>query len=117
MLERRRVLRGLGGALAFAVPELASRHASLSERPDLTFGLPAGEYETAVLNQLPSKNPLIKLSCRPPNYETPISYFSSPITANDVFFVPTISPVFLNRSSCGTGGCRSAATVRRTRSS
>jgi len=87
MLERRRILQGLGGALAFAVPELVSRPASLSERPYLTIGLPAGEYETAVLDQLPGKKPLIKLSYRPPNYETPISYFSSPVTANDVFFV------------------------------
>jgi hypothetical protein len=67
MLERRRILQALGGALAFAVPELVSRSASLSERPYLTVGLPAGEYETAVLDQLPGKKPLIKLSYRPPN--------------------------------------------------
>jgi hypothetical protein len=78
MLKRRRVLRGVGGALAFAVPELVSRPASLSERPHLTIGLSAGEYETAVFDQLPGKKPLIKLSYRPPNYETPVSYFSSP---------------------------------------
>lgn len=87
MLERRKVLQGLGGVLAFAVPGLASRPASPAERPYLTFGLPGGEYDTAVLDALPGKQPLIKLSYRPPNYETPVSFFSSPITANDAFFV------------------------------
>jgi hypothetical protein len=76
MLERRRVLQGLGGVLAFAVPGLASRPASPAERPYLTFGLPGGEYDTAVLDALPGKQPLIKLSYRPPNYETPVSLFS-----------------------------------------
>jgi len=87
MLERRRVLQGLGGVLAFAVPGLASRPASPAERPYLTFGLPGGEYDTAVLDALPDKQPLIKLSYRPPNYETPVSFFTAPVTANDAFFV------------------------------
>ena len=87
MLERRRVLQGLGGVLAFAVPGLASRPASPAERPYLTFGLPGGEYDTAVLDALPGKQPLIKLSYRPPNYETPVSFFTAPVTANDAFFV------------------------------
>ena len=87
MLERRRVLQGLGGVLAFAVPGLASRSASPAERSYLTFGLPGGEYDTAVLDALPGKQPLIKLSYRPPNYETPVSFFTAPVTANDAFFV------------------------------
>ena len=33
------------------------------------------------------QKPLIKLSYRPPNYETPLSYFTSAFTANDSFFV------------------------------
>jgi len=36
---------------------------------------------------LPGKKPLIKLSYRPPNYETPLSYLETPITPNDAFFV------------------------------
>jgi DMSO/TMAO reductase YedYZ molybdopterin-dependent catalytic subunit len=40
-----------------------------------------------VLDSLPGKKPLIKLSYRPPNYETPIEYFRSAITPNDAFFV------------------------------
>ena len=87
MLERRRVVQGLGGVLAFAVPGLASRSASPAERSYLTFGLPGGEYDTAVLDALPGKQPLIKLSYRPPNYETPVSFFTAPVTANDAFFV------------------------------
>src|SRR6516162_8482069 len=87
MVERRRVLQGLGSVLAFTAPGLASRPAFPSGPPYLTFGLPAGVYDTAVLEALPGKQPLIKLSYRPPNYETPVSYFSSPVTANDAFFV------------------------------
>jgi hypothetical protein len=64
------------GVLALTVPGLASRAASPAERPYLTFGLPGGEYDTAVLDALPGKQPLIKLSYRPPNYETPVSFFS-----------------------------------------
>ena len=87
MLQRRRVLRGLGGALAFAVPALGLRRAFPAGPPYLTLGLPTGVYDTAVLDALPGKKPLIKLAYRPPNYETPVSYFTSPITANDAFFV------------------------------
>jgi DMSO/TMAO reductase YedYZ molybdopterin-dependent catalytic subunit len=88
MLQRRTVLRGLGGTLAFAAPGLMSRSAASAVPPPyLTFGLPAGIYDAAVLDALPGKKPLIKLSYRPPNYETPVSYFASPITPNDAFFV------------------------------
>ena len=40
-----------------------------------------------MLDALPGKKPLIKLSYRPPNYETPIEYFREAITPNDAFFV------------------------------
>jgi DMSO/TMAO reductase YedYZ molybdopterin-dependent catalytic subunit len=40
-----------------------------------------------VLYALPGKKPLIKLSYRPPNYETPLKYFNDVLTPNDVFFV------------------------------
>jgi DMSO/TMAO reductase YedYZ molybdopterin-dependent catalytic subunit len=50
-------------------------------------GLPAGVYDTAILDALPGKQPLIKLSYRPPNYETPVPYFKTAITPNDAFFV------------------------------
>jgi hypothetical protein len=39
--------------------------------------------DTATLEAVPGKKPLIKLSYRPPNYETPLSYFTSEFTPND----------------------------------
>jgi DMSO/TMAO reductase YedYZ molybdopterin-dependent catalytic subunit len=50
-------------------------------------GLPAGATESALLDTLPGKQPLIKRSFRPPNYESPLSYLDGPITPNDKFFV------------------------------
>jgi len=49
--------------------------------------LPEGVRANAILDSLPGKKPLIKLSYRPPNYETPIEYFRTAITPNDAFFV------------------------------
>ena len=39
------------------------------------------------MEALPGKKPLIKLTYRPPNYESPVQYFRTPITPNDEFFV------------------------------
>ena len=49
--------------------------------------LPAGTLAEQVLEALPGKLPLIKKTYRPPNYETPISYFNEDFTSNDAFFV------------------------------
>jgi DMSO/TMAO reductase YedYZ molybdopterin-dependent catalytic subunit len=49
--------------------------------------LPEGLRSQAILDALPGKKPLIKLTYRPPNYETPIEYFRTAITPNDAFFV------------------------------
>jgi hypothetical protein len=46
-----------------------------------------GVRNDAVLDALPGKKPLIKLSYRAPNYETPIEYFRTAITPTDAFFV------------------------------
>jgi DMSO/TMAO reductase YedYZ molybdopterin-dependent catalytic subunit len=54
---------------------------------NLDKALPAGTQNAAVLDTLPGKKPLIKLSYRPPNYETPLEYFRTAITPNDAFFV------------------------------
>ena len=53
----------------------------------LPAALSEGTRAEAVLDALPGKKPLIKLSYRPPNYETPIEYFRTAITPNDAFFV------------------------------
>jgi DMSO/TMAO reductase YedYZ molybdopterin-dependent catalytic subunit len=84
MLDRRQLLQGTGAIAlgAAAWPELAGAAAV-----PLAEGLPDGVATEAVLDALPGKKPLIKLSYRPPNYETPTSYFSSQVTPNDAFFV------------------------------
>jgi DMSO/TMAO reductase YedYZ molybdopterin-dependent catalytic subunit len=87
MIDRRSVLNALGAAAALAVPAPAARLAFAEERPALIPGLPGGVYDTALLDALPGKQPLIKLSYRPPNYETPVGYFTSAITPNEAFFV------------------------------
>jgi len=74
----------LGGAIALTGP--VARNAFAAEAP-LAGGLPAGTYGIATLEALADKQPLIKLTTRPPNYETPLSYFKSAITPNDAFFV------------------------------
>src|SRR3954451_543765 len=88
MFDRRKVLTRLaGGAVVLAAPGLLPRLALGQQRPPLVSGLPGGVYDTAILDALPGKKPLIKLSYRPPNYETPVSYFKTAITPNDAFFV------------------------------
>jgi DMSO/TMAO reductase YedYZ molybdopterin-dependent catalytic subunit len=49
--------------------------------------LPDGTRAEAIMDTLPGKKPLIKLSYRPPNYESPIEYLRTEITPNDQFFV------------------------------
>ena len=49
--------------------------------------IPDGALAEQLLHALPGKVPLIKKSFRPPNYETPIEYFRTPMTANRAFFV------------------------------
>jgi len=85
--QRRHVLQGIGAALGLAAPGLLPTLAKAAGPSALTPGLPRGVYDTAVLEALPGKKPLIKLAYRPPNYETPVSYFESAITPNDAFFV------------------------------
>ena len=49
--------------------------------------LPSGTLESSLLAALPGKVPLIKKTWRPPNFETPVSYFNEPFTPNNAFFV------------------------------
>ncbi len=89
--SRRQFLGGagvaaLGAAVAGSgiVSETAPAEAAIQGLPT---ALPQGVRDNATLEALPGKKPLIKLAYRPPNYETPIEYFRSPITPNDAFFV------------------------------
>jgi DMSO/TMAO reductase YedYZ molybdopterin-dependent catalytic subunit len=91
-VTRRRFLGGTGITVAGAVlggaglgfPELFRAEAAGLNLPG---ELAEGVRAAAVLDALPGKKPLIKLSYRPPNYETPIEYFRTAITPNDAFFV------------------------------
>jgi DMSO/TMAO reductase YedYZ molybdopterin-dependent catalytic subunit len=88
MLSRRTLLAGAASGAVSLGFELTCGSASAENAPPaLAEGLPAGAREIASLEALPGKAPLIKLTYRPPNYETPLSYFSEPVTANEAFFV------------------------------
>src|SRR5882762_10120560 len=98
MITRRRLLEaaGTGAVLAVAGRELSRTfvtQAFVTEAEAQAAGLslpaqlPQGTRQEAVLEALPSKQPLIKLSYRPPNYETPIELLRTAITPNDAFFV------------------------------
>jgi DMSO/TMAO reductase YedYZ molybdopterin-dependent catalytic subunit len=87
MVTRRRFVEAAGAALAASAlisPKLFEAEAAVANLPP---ALPEGTRNSAVLEALPGKKPLIKLSYRPPNYETPIEYFRTAITPNDAFFV------------------------------
>jgi len=81
MLTRRHFVRTAGAGLALGGAGIGA--AAL----ELPRALPEGLRNSAMLDALPGKKPLIKLSYRPPNYETPIEYFRTAITPNDAFFV------------------------------
>src|ERR1044071_4946222 len=82
MLDRRQFIAGAGGfAAAFAGGGLGRRAMGQSA------ALPFGNGERPMV-QYPQKRPLIRLTERPPQLETPFSVFDGgPITPNDAFFV------------------------------
>jgi DMSO/TMAO reductase YedYZ molybdopterin-dependent catalytic subunit len=85
--SRREFLKGvvvgaLGGGLVVPGFSLAGGKISLGPA-----SLPSGTLESAALDALPGKLPLIKRSYRPPNYETPVEYFNAAFTPNNAFFV------------------------------
>src|SRR3954447_16588166 len=81
-MNRRKILAGMGAAALVGGPARAA------EKPVwLSPQLPEGTREEAVLEALPGKQKLIRLSDRPPNYETPIEAFRTAVTPNDQFFV------------------------------
>jgi DMSO/TMAO reductase YedYZ molybdopterin-dependent catalytic subunit len=90
MMTRRTLLETAGGGAILAgsaFPQLLVPDAAAKTALNLSPMLPEGIRSEAILDALPGKKPLIKLSYRPPNYETPIEYFRTSITPNDAFFV------------------------------
>ena len=82
-MKRRGVLQGVGASVAALSAAKAARAAGVLTDA----GLPEGTRASATLEALPGKNKLVKLTYRPPNYETPVGVFRTPITANADFFV------------------------------
>ncbi|MCW3474449.1 molybdopterin-dependent oxidoreductase [Limobrevibacterium gyesilva] len=80
-MRRRSMMLGTGAML------MGGPGAPWAAIPGLSAALPEGTRDEAVLAQLPGKKNLIKLTWRPPNYETPLEAFRTPITPNDRFFV------------------------------
>jgi len=87
-VSRRHFLAG-SAAAAVAASGAVSPAPTRAEAASLNLPseLPDGTRAEAILDALPGKKRLIKLSYRPPNYETPIEYFRTAITPNDAFFV------------------------------
>lgn len=73
-----------GAALVGGLGRPTKAEAAIAE---LTPGVPSGVGSYAAMETLPGKKPLIRLADRPPNYESPLEYFRTPITPNDQFFV------------------------------
>ena len=83
MLHRRNLLQAGLGSLAIAASTSFSRQAMAAGEIDLPFG--NGERP---LVAYPGKRPLLQLTARPPQLETPFSVFDEgAITPNDAFFV------------------------------
>ena len=99
-------------ALGLALTPLVGRRGLAADGVPLAPGLAAGVAEEAVMDALPGKRPLIKLSYRPPNYETPLDYFREPITPNDASSSATTTRTS-PRSTPASGACGWAATRRR----
>lgn len=86
MIDRRQLLRAIGGGtLAAGAGSFAS--VSLAFGAEQTVTLPFANGQRPLI-QYPQKRPLIRLTTRPPQLETPMSVFNEGvITPNDAFFV------------------------------
>ena len=86
MFDRRRMLKSAGGmALGFSGLAIAGSPLKAFAAETVTLPFANGERK---LVQYPGKRPLIQLTARPPQLETPFSVFDEGvITPNDAFFV------------------------------
>jgi DMSO/TMAO reductase YedYZ molybdopterin-dependent catalytic subunit len=87
MITRRHLLGTAGAGAALAVSGLPKFSEALAAGAPTSPGVPAGIGSYVTMGTLPGKKPLIQLADRPPNYESPLEYFRTPITPNDEFFV------------------------------
>lgn len=87
MSSRRDFLKKTGGLVLATGGAWAVTHAHGADSVLGPPELPEGTLSSSLLEALPGKVPLIKKSWRPPNFETPVSYFNEVFTPNDAFFV------------------------------
>ena len=87
MLTRRSVLGAAGAGLALAGGGWPRLSDSWAAGAPVSPGVPGGVVQSATMEALPGKKPLIRLAYRPPNYEAPLDYLRTPITPNDEFFI------------------------------
>jgi sulfite dehydrogenase len=78
-MRRRDIILGSGALL--------TNQAAAATFPWLSPDLPDGTRGVAHLARVADKQPLIQLSDRPPNLETPIQAFKTAVTPNDQFYV------------------------------
>ena len=81
MHDRRAILKTAGGAVLLAA---GGWRASAAEAATIDLGFANGTRE---LVAYPGKRPLIRLTTRPPQLETPLQLLGDAITPNDAFFV------------------------------
>ncbi len=85
MMNRRSMVSGVGGAFAGAA--LANFNLPFAAYADDATSLPFANGDRP-LARYPGKRPLIRLTSRPPQLETPFAVFNEgPITPNNAFFV------------------------------
>jgi DMSO/TMAO reductase YedYZ molybdopterin-dependent catalytic subunit len=103
MLRRRDFLIGAVASLAVVNRLAAVGGPSLGPAE-----LPAGTLESSALAALPGKDPLVRRTLRPPNYETPVGDLGALFTPNRRFFVryhlPSIPAVDPSRWKLRIGG-------------
>ena len=117
MISRRRLLEGAGVGAVVAGDRPRRDRDSEAAPLNLPAALPAGTRGEAVLEALPGKKPLIKLSYRPPNFETPIDLLRAPRSRRTTRSSCAIISPTSRRSTPRPGGSRSAATAPMARSS
>jgi DMSO/TMAO reductase YedYZ molybdopterin-dependent catalytic subunit len=88
MITRRTFLRSTAANAAVGGSAFSLVSRAFAAEPILgPATLPSGTLAESRLLELPGKRPLIKRTFRPPNYETPVTYFGEPFTPNNAFFV------------------------------
>jgi DMSO/TMAO reductase YedYZ molybdopterin-dependent catalytic subunit len=87
MSSRRDFIKATGGLVLASGGAWLATHAHGADAVLGPAELPDGTLASSMLEALPGKLPLIKKTWRPPNYETPVSYFNEVFTPNRAFYV------------------------------